>query len=109
MPFHSLYTSFRCQYPTIDKIKGWYFDSFAATDSFIVIQSHSHVNVKVSCLGWLRMQIERINKFSDIKDRKMSEEIVFDCLHAEIVNYCLGGNKVTSYRNLPFHILTISC
>jgi len=26
--------------------------------------------------------------------RKMSEEILFDCLHAEIVNYCLDSNKV---------------
>lgn len=24
----------------------------------------------------------------------MSEEILFDCLHAEIVNYCLDSNKV---------------
>ena len=24
----------------------------------------------------------------------MSEDIVFDCLHAEIVNYCLEDNKV---------------
>lgn len=39
----------------------------------------------------------------------MSEEIVFDCLHAEIVNYCLGGNKVTSYKNRQCHILTVSC
>lgn len=30
----------------------------------------------------------------------MSEEIVFDCLHAEIVNYCLYGNKVI---NTPLH------
>lgn len=39
----------------------------------------------------------------------MSEEIVFDCLHAEIVNYCLGGNKVTSYKNRQCRILTVSC
>lgn len=33
----------------------------------------------------------------------MSEEIVFDCLHAEIVNYCLDDNKVKLFV-IPLNI-----
>ncbi|XP_013118457.1 trafficking protein particle complex subunit 6b [Stomoxys calcitrans] len=32
----------------------------------------------------------------------MSEEIVFDCLHAEIVNYCLDDNKENDFSTLEY-------
>lgn len=37
----------------------------------------------------------------------MSEEIVFDCLHAEIVNYCLDDNKVKLFI-IPLNLSVLS-
>lgn len=35
----------------------------------------------------------------------MSEEILFDCLHAEIVNYCLDSNKVGTRGTLKKSVI----